>query len=1137
MILMGAVFPMSGAPDGSIADVTAWLRTLGLGEYAASFVNNKIDAKILRLLTDDDLKALEVGALGDRKRLLAAIADFDRSAPATSDRTTAPLSYTPRHLAERILGSRGAVEGERKHVTVLFADVKGSTSLIDNLDPEEAAVRLNPALSAMMEAVHRYEGMVNKVQGDGIMALFGAPVAHEDHAVRACLAALAILDHFKDGLEVRVGLHDGEVLVRAINKDLSIDYDAIGPTVHLASRMEQGATPGTARITESVRSLVEGYIESRSIGPVSVKGLARKVEVHELVGRSLLRMRWEARAARQLTAFVGRQRELETIFAAAENAGAGDGQLVALVGEAGMGKSRLVHEFTRSPQFEGWSVCQTGALSHGASTPYLPIGMLVRAIFDVDDLDDHAAMDRKILEGLERVATDVDPLIPVMQSLMDLPVSSQDWSSLDPQQRRNRIIDGVKRLVLRSAETRPMMLIFEDLHWVDAESQRVLDALIEVMGAHRLLLLVTHRPEYRKEWMQKSFYSRIRVDPLVATSAHAMLDAMLGPAGELESVKHLLIERTEGRPLFIEETVRSLRELGILTEYDGNAVLNRDLTNIEIPASVQDVLAARIDRLAPELKNLLQTTAVIGRRVPVRLLRAIEPLTEQELLARLMALQSSEFLYEVEAGEDAAYLFKHALTEEVAYASLTQETRRLLHGRLVDAIETAYAARLEEHVEDLGRHALRAERWDKAVIYNREAAKKAHERSAYVAAIERFEDALLALDHLPDDEAHVADKMDVRLEMRTALWPLGRHDQLAARVREAGVLAEQVGDIARLANVHNYLTAHYWRAGEHREAIEHGEKGIALAERAGDFSIRVTTMHHLGHAFNAHGEFTRQVALHREVVKELTGPVAYRRHGMAGYPSAITRGFLAWGLAELGEFDEAFAWAQEGIEIASKVNSAMTTVWVTNYLALTHLFRGEVNEAIGLLEPNLALCHRAEVRLLLTLTSSLLGLAFSTSSRGTDAVALLEMAVKPENMRYHPQGSGYPLVWLADGYLHASRFAEASDAVMQALDIAKRQEERGHEAWALFTQAQIEQAAGVSLNTVVSRYGSALDLAEICNMRPLAARCQLRLGAAQLDLAHRKEALALLNEARDVFRLMGMTSWLDQANRLLAVQK
>ena len=390
---------------------------------------------------------------------------------------------------------------------------------------------------------------------------------------------------------------------------------------------------------------------------------------------------------------------------------------------------------------------------------------------------------------------------------------------------------------------------------------------------------------------------------------------------------------------------------------------------------------------------------------------------------------------------------------------------------------------------------------------------------------------MLALDRLPDDRAHITDKMDIRLEMRTALWPLGRHEELAKRVREAGALAEQVGDIERLAYMHDYLTSHYWRAGDHRQAIEHGEKGIALAKRAGNFSIRVTTMHHLGHAIMARGEFSHQVDLHRQVVKELTGPVAYHRHGMAGFPAAITRGFLAWGLAELGEFEEALGWAQEGMEIASEVSSAMTTVWVTDYLALTHLRRGDLMQAISLLEPNLELCQQAEVRLLLTLTSGLLGLALSTAGRQTDAIPLLETAIRPDNVRHHVQGSGYPLVWLAEGYLQASRLTEAVDVVSQALDIARRQEERAHEAWARYVQAQIDSATGAPLDAVVSRYNAALELAESCGMRPLAALCRYRLGTAQLENGEATQGRALLDVARNAFRDMGMAGWLDRADR------
>ncbi len=1126
-------------------DVSAWLLELGLEEYAASFAENKIDSELLPQLTDDDLKALGVSALGDRKRLLAAIIALDEGVvaapgepvPATSDEARTPLAYTPSHLAERILSSRRALEGERKHVTMLFADIKGSTALIENLDPEEAAAHLSPALSAMMDAVHRYEGTVNRVQGDGIMALFGAPLAHEDHAVRACLAAIAIRDAFEGGLDVRVGLHCGEVLVRAVRNDLSMDYDVVGSSAHLASRMEQSAASGTIRITESVRSLAEGYIETQPLGAVSVKGLRQKIQVHELVGRTRLRMRWEARASHALTTFVGRRRELESLLAAAESVGSGQGQLVALVGDAGIGKSRLLHEFTQLPQFDDWTLYQTGALPHGTNTAYLPLGILLRALFNVSERDDQAEIDTKMRAGLAGFVADVDALLPVMQVLMDLPVSDPNWAALDPRQRARRIIDGARNLLLQATETRPMVLVFEDLHWIDPGSQRVLDALVDGMAAHRLLLVVTHRPEYQHDWMGKSFYTRTRVDPLAATSAHEMLDTLIGVGPELESLKRLLIERTEGRPLFIEETVRSLKEAGVLSEQNGVVRLESDPATIDIPASVQDVLAARIDRLAPELKNLLQVAAVIGRRIPVRLLQNIEASSDDALHAQLSALQSSEFLYEVDTGEDATYLFKHALTEEIAYASLTQDTRRQLHGRLVGAIEMAYAGRLEEHVEELARHALRAKRWDKAFTYNRESAKKAHGRSAYPAAIERFESALAALDHLPDDEAHLIDKIDLRFEMRTALWPLGRHDELEKRLREAGDLAERAGDDARLANVHNFLTAHYWRAGEHARAIEHGEKGIALAERAGDFSVLFTTIQHLGLAINARGKFERQIEIHRRVAKELTGPPAYHRHGMAGYPAVITRGFLAWALAEVGEFDEALAWAREGVDIASEVNSAMSTVWVTDYLALTHVRRGEFDEAIALLEPNFELCERAEVLLLRTITSGILGLAFSAAGRHSDAIPLLELAVKPELLRHHPEGSGYPFVWLADAYLRATRLSEAREAAARAVDTARQQDERGHEAWARFTQAEIERANRSPIASVTSAYEIARDLAEGSAMRPLAALCRLGLASAGVEIEGEKEGSQSFNVARDAFRVMGMKYWSDRADRLFETER
>ena len=1082
-------------------DVIDWLRSLGLGEYAASFSENRIDAAVLPDLTDDDLKALGVKALGDRKKLRAAIAALPPRAGASvaaSKHGASPAAYTPAHLAARILDSRSQLEGERKHVTVLFADIRGSTALIDGLDPEEAERKLGPAVSLMMAAVHEYEGTVNKVQGDGIMALFGAPLAHEDHAVRACLAALAIREKIAAAgspLELRIGLHSGEVLVRAIHNDLSMDYDAIGPTVHLAGRMEQLAAPGGILITGTTHALAHDFVHTKALGPVAVKGIGQPVDVFDVLERADTRTRWAARATHTLTTFVGRSAELQALSKAADRAARGQGEFIALVGDAGMGKSRLVHQMLDLPELDGWSIGSTGAVPYGRNVPFHPVGILLRSMFALDDSDSREELERKLLEGLERRKQRSDALVQVMRFLLNLPAGDPDWERLDPPQRGNRVISELKSFLLQATTDRPLALVVEDLHWIDAETQRLLDALADSVPAHRLLLVATYRPEYRHVWSGRSYYTQIRVDPLDGADARDMLDTLLGDGAEFVALKRKLIERTEGRPLFIEELVRALRESGVLVDQHGSMRVAGEIDRIDLPRSVQDVLASRIDRLDPELKRLLQMAAVIGRSGTVRLLGAVTGQTAEVLQQGLSRLQQAEFLYQQHGEGDTTYLLKHALTEEVAYASLTQDTRRHVHGLLVDAIERAYAARLEDHHEALAHHALRAELWDKAYRYSRKAAHKAHARSAYSSAIEWFGRALSALDRLADDGTRTADSMDVRLEMRTALWPLGRHDELARRVREAGAIAERIGDKARLANVYNYLTAHHWRAGEHARAIEIGERGLALAREVEDFSVSVTTMQHLGFAHIARGEFNQQVALHRDVANVLVGEAAYLRHGMAGYPAAITRGVLAWGLAELGEFDEALRQAREGVDIARKVNSAMSTVWVTNYLALAHLLRGEAEEAVFLMEPVFDLCQKAEVRIIHSLTASILAHSLTASGDVARGVQLFEHAIQPAYLQHHPEGSGYPRVWFGMALLAAGRLVDSLDQCDQALRTARAQSEKGHEAWALFARGEVQARTGNAAGEARESYRSALEIAAARRMLPLAERCRQRLGS------------------------------------------
>jgi class 3 adenylate cyclase len=715
-------------------DVRAWLKDHGLGQYAEAFASNDVDAEVLRALTADDLKELGVASLGHRKKLLAAVAALDaagKGEPAPSFE-----ARMPRHLAERVLRSRAALEGERKQVTVLFADVKGSLALIEHADPEDARRILDSALGVMMDGVHRYEGTVNRVLGDGIMALFGAPVAHEDHAVRACYAALAIQRAMRieaaelrgaRGVEVsaRIGLHSGEVLVRAIGNDLSMDYDAIGPTVHLASRMEQLASPGTIRLTAATAGLAEGFVDLHPLGQVPVKGLSHPVEAFDLLGVGAARTRLQAAAGRGLTPFVGRKDELAALDRARELAAAGQGQIVALVGEPGVGKSRLFYELTHSARMRPWLVIEGTSVSSGSASSWAPVVDLLKPYFDIAQGDERRRSAEKVLGKILLLDETLRPILPAVLALLDLPVEDAAWQALDPPQRRRRTLDGLKALLVRESQRQPLALVLEDLHWIDGETQALLDSLVESMSTCRLLLLVNYRSEYRHGWGSRAHYTQLRIDPLEAAGAEELLAGLLGEAESLAELRRRLLEASEGNPLFLEESVRNLVDAGVLSGAGGAYRLVRQPDGIEVPASVAAIIAARIDRLSTAEKTALQLAAVVGEDVPLALLEAVSEMTTEELHGALADLRGRELLYEARLFPDIAYAFRHGLTRRVAYDGLVHENRRTLHARIAEALETRHADRLDEVVEILAHHYEHGAVWPKAAAYFLRAADKA----------------------------------------------------------------------------------------------------------------------------------------------------------------------------------------------------------------------------------------------------------------------------------------------------------------------------------------------------------------------------------------------------------------------------
>jgi class 3 adenylate cyclase/tetratricopeptide (TPR) repeat protein len=872
-----------------------------------------------------------------------------------------PQSYTPKHLAEKILTSKAALEGERKQVTVLFADLKGSMELLADRDPEEARKLLDPVLERMMEAVHRYEGTVNQVMGDGIMALFGAPLAHEDHAVRACYAALRMQEAVKayadearrtTGLppSIRVGLNSGEVVVRSIGSDLRMDYTAVGQTTHLAARMEQAALPGTIVITADTLKLAEGWVQVAPLGPVPVKGLTEPVEVYEVTGAGSARTRLQAAAARGLTRFVGRDAEMDQLRHALELARAGRGQVVAVVGEPGLGKSRLFREFTRSHRVHGWLLLEGAAVSYAKASAYQPIAHLLREYFGIEPRDDAQRIREKLTGKILTLDRALESYLPALLALVDVPVDDETWRTLDQSQRRHRTLDGLKRLLLRESQTRPVIAVFEDLHWIDGETQAFLDSLVESVPSARLLLLVNYRPEYQHAWGSRTYYTQMRLDPLSPQSAEAFLKAMLGEEPNLLPLKRLLIDRTEGNPFFMEESIRSLVETEVLVGTRGAYRLARPLPEGHVPVTVRAVLAARIDRLAPEDKRLLQTASVIGGDVPFALLLAVSELPEDELRTGLARLQTAELLYESSLFPEPEYAFKHALTNEVVYRSLLQDRQRVLHARILDAIETLYRDRLIEHVERLAHHAVRGALWDRAARYLRQAGEKAVARSANREAITLFEQALSALQQLPESSETLSEALDIRIDLGPCLSAIHGpgSNEFEASYLAASELCRRLDDRSRLFPTLWGLCHVSFNRGLYREARGRAEGLLSVARERGDPVLLLEAHHSLWTVLYGSGDL-ETAELHIQEGLAQYDPQRHRAYASVygGHDTGVCcLNFAAITAWTRGYPDRALRYNQEALRLAGQLTHPSSTSLALYYAAWVHYQRGEASAAV-----------------------------------------------------------------------------------------------------------------------------------------------------------------------------------------------
>jgi class 3 adenylate cyclase/tetratricopeptide (TPR) repeat protein len=1068
------------------------------------------------------------------------------TSPPARPQDRGPLAYTPAYLAEQIRASKSALEGERKHVTVLFADLKGSMALLADRDPEEARQLLDPVLERMMAAVHRYEGTVNQVMGDGIMALFGAPIAHEDHAVRACYAALAMQEALRAyadqvrqthqvEIHIRVGLNSGEVVVRAIGNDLHMDYSAIGQTTHLAARMEQLAMPGSILLTAETLRLAAEVVQTKLLGLTPIKGLARPLEVFELVGAGSPRTHLQAFAARTLTRFVGRQAELEAMRQAHELAGAGHGQLVAVIGEPGVGKTRLLYEFLCASWTQGWLLLESQADSYSQATPYHPVRELLKAYFQLGARDDAERMRETITGKLRTLDPALVPMFPAVLALMDVPVDDRAWQTLDPLQRRQRTLDALKRLLLRESQVQPVLLVCENLHWIDTETQAFLDSLVDSLPTARLLCLVNYRPEYQHPWGSKTYYTQLRLDPLPPTSAVGLLQALLGDDATLEPLKRALIERTEGNPFFLEESVRTLEEGQIVVGEPGGYRLVRALVPMQVPATVQAVLAARMDRLPLEEKILLQSAAVIGKEVPFALLQAITDLPEETLRGALAHLQTAEFLYEASLFPELEYTFKHALTQEVAYGSLLHERRRALHAEVVTAIERLAPDHLTDEVEQLAYHTLRSEVWEKALVYSRQAGEKAMARSAYREAIGYFEQALSALPHLPEQRDTHEQAIDLRFALRNALHPLGEFGRILNHLHAAEALAEVLDDQRRLGWVSLYMAQYCFITGQYAHTVASSQRAHAISTSIGDVALQISANLYLGVPCYALGDYRRGIDFLSQTKESLTDDRLYENFSLPYLPSVLSRAWLLYCLVEIGAFPEGVAIGEEGKHVAEAVDNPFSLVSAYYGIGFLALRRGGLHTAIAVLERSMGVCQARHVLLLFPWVAAALGMAYALSGRVTEAVSLLEQAVQQAATMHVIPGQALWIAELGEVYLLADRLDEAITQAQRALHLSRTYQEQGHEAWALRLLGEIhahQEPAAAEL--AEDYYHQALTLAEELGMRPLQAHSHRGLGTLYAAIGQREQARTTLSTAIEMYQAMEMTFWMPETEAALA---
>jgi class 3 adenylate cyclase len=1070
--------------------------------------------------------------------------------PEASNRPADPqlavrVPFTPAHLVQRILAekqaleSRGVPEGERKTVTALFSDIKGSTDLMQDLDPDEALAIVDPALQLMMEAVHQYEGYVVQCQGDGIFALFGAPIANEDHALRAIRAALLMQEKIagyrdqltiqgKPALQIRVGLNTGEMVLRSIRRDdLQLDYNAIGHSINLAARIQTFASPDGVAVGEETFKLADGFFDFRSLGPKQVKGVREPVEIREVTGgNEQLRTRFDVSERRGLTGFVGREKEFALLDDAMRRVLSGRGQVVALVGEPGVGKSRLFHEFKLSLG-QGWHVLQTACVSYARSFPFAPLRELLSNYFDLAAEDPDTVRHQKVLAKCISLDSNLEESTPYICSLLGISgLQAATLQQVGPDLRRRRMFEAIDLLFSRMSSAMPVALIFEDMQWTDVETEEFLVAFGQRLAAYQILLLVNYRSEYKHRWKGFSNFTEISISPLTSAATEALLRSILGDGPKLVSIKRAITDLTEGNPFFVEELLRGLFERGVLQhQNDGGvsviAALVGQLSTMKVPNTVQGVLASRIDALGVPEKELLQRLSVLGREFSLNLVEAFGERAEGELEEQLEQLEHSGFVYSADSTATSAFMFKHSLTQQVAYSSIPAERRKLLEGRAGSAIERVFANRLQDHYAELAYHYGRSANLDKAIEYLSLGGDQAAQIGAFPAAMVQFESGLKLLEALPSTPLREAKELSLRFSRANALW-MSRgpaSPEVPGELKRALALIGPNSDPMQTFLVLRSSVQVSCNRAEYVDALQHCERLISFAHQL-DFPVfnllsfftRSNVRLLVGELSSAQRDFEEAIALYDPLRSVLPLPATN-----LALISLATYGPL---LCILGYPDRALRISEDTIVAARSPGTKYLLPYVTYFAGFVRLMRGDVVGARQRADESITLAAEVGFPTVLAAANVLRGWSLAHAGQFEESVKMIREGIvefeRTTGKVWHATLNGI----LLDVLVRARRLEEASELADESIRFVDLSGER-------LTLPELWRLKG---NICLSRPANDLIEAEACFRRSVEIARAQDARFFELRGAKALASLACKNGQRGEVRVMlaDMYGWFTE---------